>query len=45
MLDKAELLLEENLDKTDYETLLYLYKIYSNKGETNKMLGKYNESQ
>ena len=44
MLRKAQLLLKENFDKTDHEILLYLYNIHSNKGKTNKVLGKYEES-
>lgn len=44
-LRKAQLLLEENLDETDNEALLQLFKVHSNKGETNKVLGEYNESQ
>ena len=42
---KAQTLLGENLNETDYEALLLLCKIHSTRGETNKMLGKYNESK
>ena len=44
VLHQAQSLLHQNYDEPDLEAVLYHFKVLSNMGATNKVLGKYDES-